>query len=499
MANTNTYQAQANELSQKLWAIANELRGQMDASEFKNYILGVIFYRYLSERTEMYMAEILENDGVTYEEAFADDDYRPVVEEWSLTKLGYVIRPENLFRNLIRKITKFESEADRFSVEDFEKAINDLVGSTMGHESNKAFDGLFNDMGTILRDKSNRNINYNKTNLDSYKAMKKGDFIIHLRSFEGGLECSNYDGISSPAYKILRTNKLIPEAYKGYFRTYNFIEGKLSAAVVGIRDGKNIDMPTFWEIELNVPSLPEQQKIAEFLSTVDRVIEKQKETITTWKERKKGVMQKLFSQEVRFKANDGSEFPEWEEKKIDDIATCFAGATPSTKIPEYWDNGTIQWMSSGEVNNGQIYETEKRISQLGFDKCSTKMVKPNTVVMALAGQGKTRGMVAITRVPLCTNQSLCAIETNDDICDDYLYQYLQTQYNNLRLISSGDGTRGGLNLKLVGGYVVSMPCFIEQQKIVACLSALDDVIEKKKATLAAWEELKKGLLQQMFV
>lgn len=150
----------------------------------------------------------------------------------------------------------------------------------------------------------------------------------------------------------------------------------------------------------------------------------------------------------------------------------------------------------------QIYAVKaakKRVLELGFDKCSTKMVKPNTVVMALAGQGKTRGMVAITRVPLCTNQSLCAIETNDDICDDYLYQYLQTQYNNLRLISSGDGTRGGLNLKLVGGYVVSMPCFIEQQKIVACLSALDDVIEKKKATLAAWEELKKGLLQQMFV
>ena len=147
MADTNTYQAQANELSQKLWAIANDLRGQMDASEFKNYILGVIFYRYLSERTEMYMTDLLKNDdGITYEEAFADDEYRPVVEEWSLSKLGYVIKPENLFRNLIRKITKFENDADKFSVEDFEKAINDLVGSTMGHESNKAFDGLFNDM-----------------------------------------------------------------------------------------------------------------------------------------------------------------------------------------------------------------------------------------------------------------------------------------------------------------------------------------------------------------
>lgn len=147
MTDTNTYQAQANELSQKLWAIANDLRGQMDASEFKNYILGVIFYRYLSERTEMYMTNLLKNDdGITYEEAFADDEYRPVVEEWSLSKLGYVIKPENLFRNLIRKITKFENDADKFSVEDFEKAINDLVGSTMGHESNKAFDGLFNDM-----------------------------------------------------------------------------------------------------------------------------------------------------------------------------------------------------------------------------------------------------------------------------------------------------------------------------------------------------------------
>ena len=146
MADKNTYQAQANELSQKLWAIANELRGQMDASEFKNYILGVIFYRYLSERTELYMTEILENDGITYEEAFADDDYREAVEEWSLSKLGYIIRPENLFRNLIRKITKYKDDADKFSVEDFEKAISELVGSTMGYESNKAFDGLFDDM-----------------------------------------------------------------------------------------------------------------------------------------------------------------------------------------------------------------------------------------------------------------------------------------------------------------------------------------------------------------
>ena len=64
---------------------------------------------------------------------------------------------------------------------------------------------------------------------------------------------------------------------------------------------------------------------------------------------------------LRFKADDGSQFPDWEEKKIDDVATYFAGATPSIKILEYWEDSTIRCMSSGEVNNGQIYDTEKRI------------------------------------------------------------------------------------------------------------------------------------------
>lgn len=146
MADSVKYQAQANELSQKLWAIANDLRGNMDASKFKNYILGTIFYRYLSERTVLYMEELLKDDGLTYQEAFADDEFRPVVEEWSLSKLGYVIKPENLFTELVRKIVKPVNDDDRFSIENLERAIGELTGSTMGHPSNKAFDGLFNDM-----------------------------------------------------------------------------------------------------------------------------------------------------------------------------------------------------------------------------------------------------------------------------------------------------------------------------------------------------------------
>ena len=143
---TNKVQSQAAELSAALWDISNTLRGGMDSSEFKNYILGTMFYRNLSERTEDYMAEILKDDELTYEEAFADADYRPVVEQWSIEHLGYIIKPENLYRNLHKKIVKPDNDGDKFSIEDYERAISELVGSTLGHESEVAFANLFDDM-----------------------------------------------------------------------------------------------------------------------------------------------------------------------------------------------------------------------------------------------------------------------------------------------------------------------------------------------------------------
>lgn len=143
---SNKLQQQAADLSSQLWAIANDLRGGMDANEFRNYILGTIFYRYLSERTEMYMQDILKEDGLSYEQAFSDADFKPIVEQWSIEHLGYIIHPENLFRELNRKIIKPNGDADKFSVEDYERAVNELTGSTLGHKSEKAFEGLFNDM-----------------------------------------------------------------------------------------------------------------------------------------------------------------------------------------------------------------------------------------------------------------------------------------------------------------------------------------------------------------
>lgn len=190
---------------------------------------------------------------------------------------------------------------------------------------------------------------------------------------------------------------------------------------------------------------------------------------------------------------------EWEVKKIRDYAECRAGATPDTKNNAYWDNGTISWMSSGEVNNKFIYFTEKKITRLGYEKTSTQLLPINTVVIALAGQGKTRGTVAITRTELCTNQSLCGILNSTELNSEYLFQFLSSQYKQLRASSTGgDESRGGLNLQIIGNFRLPYTSLPEQQKIADFLSTVDSIIASETKILNALQKKKKALMQKLF-
>ncbi len=159
----------------------------------------------------------------------------------------------------------------------------------------------------------------------------------------------------------------------------------------------------------------------------------------------------------------------YELKMLGEVCEIYAGGTPKTHKKEYWENGTISWMSSGEVNKETIYNTDKKITQLGYDKSSTKLIPPYAVVIALAGQGKTRGKVARTRIKLCTNQSLCAIIPNETLNSDFLFFYLKGQYEILRNISSGEGTRGGLNLTMIKQFQIPISPLAIQEKIVSIL------------------------------
>ena len=143
--NTTEKQAkQQAELHSQLWAIANDLRGNMDASEFKNYILGLIFYRYLSDNLVKRISKELEEDEITYQEAWKSEEWREdlialLTDEEA--ELGYVIEPQHLWSTLIEKINE-----NKFDISMLHKAINALSDSTMGKNSQEDFENLFEDM-----------------------------------------------------------------------------------------------------------------------------------------------------------------------------------------------------------------------------------------------------------------------------------------------------------------------------------------------------------------
>lgn len=149
--------------------------------------------------------------------------------------------------------------------------------------------------GTIPRDESDRNISYNKSSIPTYKLVKENDFIMHLRSFEGGLEIATREGIVSPAYTILRNKvELVPEFYRYYFRSSSFILEKLRGITEGIRDGRSINMDDFWLLEIPYPSIPEQRKIGQFMDLINRQIQIEKDKLEAIKLVKKGLFQQMF-------------------------------------------------------------------------------------------------------------------------------------------------------------------------------------------------------------
>lgn len=247
------------------------------------------------------------------------------------------------------------------------------------------------------------------------------------------------------------------------------------------------------DFKLNIPSFPEQQKIADFLSTIDTVIEKQKETVSAWEERKKGVMQKLFNQEVRFKVDDGSDYPDWEEKKLKNILKEYKEYSAKDGSYEH-----VSLTKEGVVPKSERYERDflvkdvdkkYRITHLGDICYNPANLKFGVICRNKYGDGIFSPIYVTFRV--CKDMLPEFVEmlvTRRDFIE-YALKYQQgTVYE--RMSVSPDDL---LSIK------VMVPCMAEQKKIADCLVSLDNVINSYKATLSAWEELKKGLLQQMFV
>ena len=188
---------------------------------------------------------------------------------------------------------------------------------------------------------------------------------------------------------------------------------------------------------------------------------------------------------------------DWEVKRISDFTSIITGGTPSTQRPEYW-GGSIMWMSSGELNKKFVFDVEGRITTEGLLNSSTHIIPPFCVLIGLAGQGKTRGTAAYNYISLCTNQSIAAMLPNDKYNSLYLYYVVDSKYEYLRLLSSGDGGRGGLNKNLLNSLEISFPKTIaEQQAIAEVLGDIDGLIAALDKKIAKKRLIKQGAMSQL--
>lgn len=290
--------------------------------------------------------------------------------------------------------------------------------------------------------------------------MQKGDVLFgKRRAYQRKVAIAPFDGIFSAHGMVLRPkeNVVTKEFFPFFISSDQFMERAVRISVGGL--SPTVNWKDLKEQEFELPSIEEQKVLAEKLWAAYRLKESYKKLLAATDEMVKSRFIEMFG----LPSSNVIKYP---VKKIGSFANCYAGATPSTSKASYWENGIIPWMSSGEVHKGRVYETDAMISQLGFDCCSTKMVPPHSVVIALAGQGKTRGTVAINEIELCTNQSLCAIVPNSTVNYEYLYHNLRCRYSELRAMAGDANGRGGLNLKHIQSIAVSVPPMEKQLEFV---------------------------------
>ncbi|QSS97807.1 restriction endonuclease subunit S [Psychroflexus sp. ALD_RP9] len=255
----------------------------------------------------------------------------------------------------------------------------------------------------------------------------------------------------------------------------------------------NFSAGTIKKIKLKLPPLPEQQAIADCLSTWDEAIEKQGQLIKAKQEQHKGLRQLLLTGKKRLtNPETGKVFDdEWVEIRIGEISTSFSGGTPSSNVKEYW-NGNIHWIKSGELNQGQINNTSGFVAELGIKNSSAKIVNLNTLLVAM--YGATAGVCAITKIKGAINQAVLAIIPNKMTNNSFLFYKLKMIMPSMvhRLTQGGQPNLSGGIIKNIK---IETPNLKEQTAIAEVLETSSNEIELLQEQRHQLQLQKKGLMQ----
>ena len=249
------------------------------------------------------------------------------------------------------------------------------------------------------------------------------------------------------------------------------------------------------------PDEKEQQKIAACLSSLDDLISAQTQKLAHLKTHKKGLMQQLFPAEgetqPKLRFPEFRDAGEWNVFTIEEIGDISSGGTPSRKNHEYW-NGDIPWVSTTLIGSNTIKTVNEYITKTGLQNSSAKVFPKTTILMAMYGQGKTRGKVAMLGINAAINQACAAITLKESVNTDFVFQNLNARYEEIRKISN-QGGQENLSGAIIKKILIPIPPKkSEQQKIADCLSSLDELITAQGQKLAQLKTHKKGLMQQLF-
>ena len=247
------------------WTGQNELLKRQTGSALKQLPIGAI------KDVEVPITSIAEQEKIG--EYFADLDHLITLHQ------------RKLFLNFVKKNDWEQRKLGEVFQEYSEKNHPELPALT-----------IIQGGGTVLREESERKLQYDKSSLAGYKMVREDDFIVHLRSFEGGLEKSNHNGLISPAYHTFHGDEVDSRFYYPYFRSYEFIKHKLVPHVYGIRDGRSIDIDGMKTIEIPWTLYEEQKKIGDYIESLDTLITLHQRKCDELKEFKKYMLQNMFPQ-----------------------------------------------------------------------------------------------------------------------------------------------------------------------------------------------------------
>lgn len=248
-------------------------------------------------------------------------------------------------------------------------------------------------------------------------------------------------------------------------------------------------------VKCPLPSLPEQEKIAGLLSALDESISVETQALELFKEQKKGYLQKLFSQELRFRDGNGRMFPDWEEKKLGEVADIRGGGTPDSNNAHYW-NGEYNWFTPSEVGKSKyVSSSKRRITKEGLVKSSAKELPSGTVLLTSRA---SLGEMAILTEKAATNQGFQNLVVKDNLITNQFLYYCQGVIQKYIYRTASGSTFLEISGKQLSKCPIPTPSLTEQQKIADFLSALDDRIELQQEKVSLLKEQKTGYLQGIF-